>query len=490
MATILRPFGATMNKLATVRSRTACADIKYNLIPPYAQPILNEFVSSNRVIHLATVPKTVNYLFPGFQDTERGAWYVIGGTTPDLKVDAGFTRPKPPKGRRFKEFKELQKAGKIVVSPRSVGSVIVKDQPVIGSGTLDRTYVSPCYSPKMLSKAVLAYEPCGRNWVKAFEVAEGIYPFGNMYDLGVMGTYSINGSYQRYTNATLSTLLTMYRPAVEQAIEAIQNTYAGCPHSSDLFTAAAAELNDSVFDITTEVAELPSLIESIIEMLKKALLFYRETRQQVKLLKRNPQHVADLPAEIAQLWMTFRYGVQPIAYSVADALTQLEMSGVLYRTVRRGQAHSLDIVCPGWSFDSPLRLSERAWGKGRFAAASNINGLGVNPFVTAWELIPLSFVVDWFLNIGDLISALVPSVDFEERQFTRSTRCQQTIVGTHLASGTQVPFSVDLYDCYSVNPIDLIGLNFDALLSLKQKLDGLSLVWLLFVESFRKSLRS
>lgn len=490
MATILRPLGATMNKLATVRSKAACSDLAFNAIPSYAQPVLNEFISSNRVVHLATVPSPVDYRFAGFHDEERGSWYVIGGATPNFKVDAGFIRPRPPKGRRFKEFKALQKAGKIVVSPRSVGSVIVKDQPVIESGTPDRTYNAPCYSPKMLANAVMAYEPCRNTSDKAFQVGEGHYFFGSMYDLGTAGTYSIYGKYQRYNNATLSTLLTMYRPDVERAVAAIENTYAGCPHSSDLFTAAASELNESVYDITTEIAELPSLIGSIIEMLKKALLFYRETRQKVKLLKRNPKTVADLPAEIAKLWMTYRYGVQPIAYSVADALTQLEMSGVLYRTVRRGQAHALDVACPGWSFASPLKVTERAWGKGRFAAASNLNGLGVNPFVTAWELIPLSFVVDWFLNVGDLISALVPSVDFEERQFTRSTRCQQTIIGTHIASGTRVPFAVNLYDCYSINPIDLIGLNFDALLSVQQKLDGLSLVWLTFVEGFRKSLRS
>lgn len=479
-----------MNKLATVRSKTACAEVAYNAIPPYAQPVLNEFVSSNRIIHLPTFPVTMDYRFAGFQDAERGSWYVIGGATPNFKVDAGFIRPRPPKGRRFKEWKELQKAGKIVVSPRSVGSVIVRDQPVIESGTPDRTYSAPCYSPKMLSKAVVAHEPCRNKSEMAFSMVEGNYYFGNMYDLGVTGTYSIMGKYQRFTNATLSTLLTMYRPDVERAVAAIESTYAGCPHSSDLFTAAASELNESVFDITTEVAELPSLIGSIIEMLKKALLFYRETRQKVKLLKRNPKTVADLPAEIAKLWMTYRYGVQPIAYSVVDALNQLEMSGVLYRTVRRGQAHALPLACTGWSFASPLNVTERAWGKGRFAAASNINGLGLNPFVSAWELIPLSFVVDWFLNVGDVISALVPSVDFEERQFTRSTRCQQTIIGTHIASGTQVPFAINLYDCYSVNPIDLIGLNFDALLSIKQKLDGLSLVWLMFVEGYRKSLRS
>lgn len=29
----------------------------------------------------------------------------------------------------------------------------------------------------------------------------------------------------------------------------------------------------------------------------------------------------------------------------------------------------------------------------------------LNPFVTAWELVPFSFVVDWFVNVGDWLQS-------------------------------------------------------------------------------------
>lgn len=51
-----------------------------------------------------------------------------------------------------------------------------------------------------------------------------------------------------------------------------------------------------------------------------------------------------------------------------------------------------------------------------------------NPFSTAWELLPLSFVVDWFLPIGDFLAALTAPLGtifvsgFEDRVIETNTR--------------------------------------------------------------------
>lgn len=36
--------------------------------------------------------------------------------------------------------------------------------------------------------------------------------------------------------------------------------------------------------------------------------------------------------------------------------------------------------------------------------------LGFNPFVTAWEKVPYSFVIDWALNVGDYLNGITSSL--------------------------------------------------------------------------------
>lgn len=37
----------------------------------------------------------------------------------------------------------------------------------------------------------------------------------------------------------------------------------------------------------------------------------------------------------------------------------------------------------------------------------------VNPAVVAWELVPFSFVVDWFVNVGDVLSSYTDFLGFK-----------------------------------------------------------------------------
>lgn len=66
--------------------------------------------------------------------------------------------------------------------------------------------------------------------------------------------------------------------------------------------------------------------------------------------------------------------------------------------------------------------------------------LGINPLLTAWELVPYSFVVDWFIPIGDFIGQFGSSVGlkfisgttayFEKCELERK-RSSSTFVGPY-----------------------------------------------------------
>jgi hypothetical protein len=65
-------------------------------------------------------------------------------------------------------------------------------------------------------------------------------------------------------------------------------------------------------------------------------------------------------------------------------------------------------------------------------------GLDFKSLVTLpWELIPYSFVVDWFLNIGDFIGSLTPSPGYTQLGSCFVVEREQTT--SYTALGTEVP---------------------------------------------------
>lgn len=113
-------------------------------------------------------------------------------------------------------------------------------------------------------------------------------------------------------------------------------------------------------------------------------------------------------------WMEYRYALMPLFYSVKDIQGLLDSHGAKYHTER-----SKDIITCN---DSPFAfgdeyllnsvsgsievrsLTKASYDLGSLQRLASV--VGLNPFRTAWELVPLSFVVDWGLNVGDAITSL------------------------------------------------------------------------------------
>lgn len=133
-------------------------------------------------------------------------------------------------------------------------------------------------------------------------------------------------------------------------------------------------------------------------------------------------------------WLEYRYGIRPIVADVRNALEAYDrlMKGRGERSRYRGQASEQEVtkvteVCTlRPPFPTTLRLqlqgqrtrvtSARATvlvdvtSEGsKLSDAAVILG-GYEAIQSAWELIPYSFVVDWFINVGDWVSSWVPMV--------------------------------------------------------------------------------
>lgn len=118
------------------------------------------------------------------------------------------------------------------------------------------------------------------------------------------------------------------------------------------------------------------------------------------------------------LWLEYSYGWKPLlsdVYSHAEALAEYltQHQNVVRRAGARASSSqektSRGSVSLDWAYFRYTKVSKRGEVGVRYSnenvSAANVFGLQ-NPLLVAWELVPFSFVVDWFLPIGNAIESL------------------------------------------------------------------------------------
>lgn len=245
-----------------------------------------------------------------------------------------------------------------------------------------------------------------------------------------------------------------------------------------LVTGTVAELHAGQWDILTEIAEAPSTIKMILDLLLEIIRGYKETVTKVAAVKKKHrpngrEAMERMIDEVAGLWMQYRYGIQPIVYSVNDALNYLDMKTSRYVTVRNGINHSY--TCTVGAVKLKASVRERCWAKAHLDTALKLTHLQLNALKTGYELIPLSFVLDWALNVGDILSALMPPKGAKQTVVTSSFQ----LMDVELDHATFGPLKSDMryYRMSVIEPMAVIGLNFDLKLTWKRMLDAASLGW-------------
>lgn len=146
-------------------------------------------------------------------------------------------------------------------------------------------------------------------------------------------------------------------------------------------------------------------------------------------------------------WLKYRYGIMPIIKSM-DALLQ-DWNGKIVTTRRvsrgfaNGSADSTNTVSHSggtfWSLSAAnsWEVTEDVRCGVLYDQYSKSNRYGFNLSdlpAAAWELVPYSFVADWFVNAGDFIRAYTPKVGVEPRvSWTKRTStavCRQVVTPT------------------------------------------------------------
>lgn len=175
------------------------------------------------------------------------------------------------------------------------------------------------------------------------------------------------------------------------------------------------------------------------------------------------------------LWLEGRYGWRPMMYDAEDIIT----------TFHRNMEQKVDILSRGKEdsvldlIDESVSLFYEASTTGAFEVRTRRTGFkrcvasafikatppafnrsfSADPFSTAWELVPFSFVIDWFVPVGTWLNALIPQQGQSYEASCYSETLESQLVtdvvpvgnGTWKWTGTDQRY-VTTYKIYNRNP--------------------------------------
>lgn len=134
--------------------------------------------------------------------------------------------------------------------------------------------------------------------------------------------------------------------------------------------------------------------------------------------------------QAASTWLEMRYGWMPLLYDIHGSIelvdrllnesdSDLIVSGVFVNedTEFKPASSSFDVTSSEslrvWRYDIDFKL--------RNPYLRNLNSMGLlNPATVGWEVVPFSFVVDWFLPIGNWLDSFTAMTGWDVTQGSKS----------------------------------------------------------------------
>lgn len=185
-----------------------------------------------------------------------------------------------------------------------------------------------------------------------------------------------------------------------------------------------------------EMEQSINLVHDIVHAVRSPLTF---VGNKLRRYSRNP---GALISDSADAWLSFRFGVLPLLGEIHAATTSLLEPLPVKRVEGRASSNAsgtrITTESSNWQvFDVKLHAK---WAAEVVISNPNLflaerSGL-LNPASIAWEAVPFSFVIDWFLPVGQLIAS---TSDFAGVTFRNCYR-------TCYSSGNSTEYERQIYD--------------------------------------------
>lgn len=175
--------------------------------------------------------------------------------------------------------------------------------------------------------------------------------------------------------------------------------------------------------ILATVGELDSTVKGLAQILRRCYGIFRSVRKlDVLALKGQIK-----PRELADRYMEYRYALRPLYYDAQQLTSAFKTNHTIgSRQTFRGFAedsvedsgtytHEYDNKTHTVSWTSKRTFTARAGVLCCITDDSKDLVFGArNVPQSMWELVPFSFIVDWFWNVGNIISSFSPKVGLDE----------------------------------------------------------------------------
>lgn len=180
------------------------------------------------------------------------------------------------------------------------------------------------------------------------------------------------------------------------------------------------KIKNSSMNAAVALAERRQTLSLVTSACKDILRTYRSLRNGKLFAKlfngtfrpRTPHDVA-----LANKWLEYSFGWKPLMSDIYGAAEEIHKSvheGFPYYVRTTGsQRKSSSVMVPHASgsylaqFDEKCELRAKARFTVRNSSVKTLVQLGLtNPAEIAWEVVPFSFVIDWFVPVGNFLSSL------------------------------------------------------------------------------------